>query len=110
MSREPVSNVMRAAKARHLLFRQLILRVLGQTRDITPLAMLAMTGKIIGHRATVRFMLLHADRQRLDPAQHKKALERRKNAASTLLHEGKGLFMFGRRTPPGRHPDRRCGH
>ena len=58
-----------------------------------------MAGQIISNRIAIHFVLLHAHRQRLDPAQHQKALERGENASGALLHEGKSLFMLRR----GRH-------
>ena len=52
----------------------------------------------IRHRASVLFVLLHPDRERLHAAQHQPALERRQDSARALLHVRKclGLLRLGR--------------
>src|ERR1700733_10635294 len=71
-----------------------MLRVLWEP-GIKHLRNLRVVREIVGERIAIHFMLLHANGQGLDQAQHQKALEWRENASRALLHTLKRLFVPG---------------
>src|SRR5882757_3736924 len=70
-----------------------MLRMIRQTR-IQDGRYRGVTGKKVSNSTAVYLMLLHAHRQRFNPTQHQKALERRKNASGAFLHKSKCLRVI----------------
>ena len=85
-----------AAEARHLPLRQRVLRVGFQPgvvhgRDLPPPV------EPGGDRPAARVVALHADRERLDPAQHQERIHRREDRADGVLEPSDPLRVLGTR-------------
>src|ERR1035438_1191723 len=80
----------------HLPFRQLVLRMIPQSR-IKNLLHLLVSGQVIRDLAAIEVMLPHAHRESLNAAQNQKTLKRRHNRARSLLQKCKffGLLCLG---------------
>jgi hypothetical protein len=73
-------------EAAHLLFRELVLGMVGQAR-VEGLPNLRVGSEEAGDLPAIGLVPLHADGERLDPAQDEPGIHGRKNCARAVLNE-----------------------
>ena len=90
-----------AAEVAHLAAGHVVVGMVGQA-GIVNAVHLRLLGQPRGERAGVGAMPLHADRQRLDAAQHQPGIERAGHAAGGVLVEGDRLEQVAAADRPRR--------